>query len=162
MGQLGELLQKIADINFQVIRIEIIQSIAIVLFLWLVRWGVVLLINYRIKNAHHRYWWRKVSAYIVVGLGVILLGQIWIGEMSSFATYLGLLSAGLAIALQGPITDLVGWMLIIVRRPFEVGDRIQIGEHAGDVIDIRIFQFAMLEIGLGGGRPKHRPDHRRT
>ena len=147
MGQIFEWLQNLTDLNFQVIRIELIQSVGIVLMLWLLRWGVVLLINYRVKDPNQQYWWRKGSAYIVVGLGVILLGQIWIGEMRSFATFLGLLSAGLAIALQGPITDLAGWMLILVRRPFEVGDRIQIGEHAGDVIDIRIFQFAMLEIG---------------
>ncbi len=147
MGQIFEWLQNLTELNFQVIRIELIQSVGIVLMLWLLRWGVVLLINYRVKDPNQQYWWRKGSAYITVGLGIILLGRVWIGEMRSFATYLGLLSAGLAIALQGPITDLAGWMLILFRRPFEVGDRIQIGEHAGDVIDIRIFQFAMLEIG---------------
>jgi small-conductance mechanosensitive channel len=147
MEQFAQWLESISDFNYQLIRIEIIESIAVILLLWLFRWGIVLIIHYRVEDAHHQYWWRKMSAYIVVGLGVILLGQIWIGEMRSFATYLGLLSAGLAIALQGPITDLAGWMLILFRRPFEVGDRIQIGEHAGDVIDIRIFQFAMLEIG---------------
>jgi len=147
MEQFTQWLQSISDFNFQIIRIEIIQSIAIILFLWLLRWGIVLIVHLSVKDPGHRYWWRKGSAYLAVLLGLILLGRIWIGEMRSFATYLGLLSAGLAIALQGPITDLAGWMLILVRRPFEVGDRIQIGEHAGDVIDIRIFQFAMLEIG---------------
>jgi hypothetical protein len=58
-----------------------------------------------------------------------------------------LLSAGLAIALQDPIVNLAGWLFIIWRRPFVVGDRIQIGDHRGDVIDIRIFQFSLLEIG---------------
>jgi small-conductance mechanosensitive channel len=60
---------------------------------------------------------------------------------------LGLVSAGLAIALQGPITNLAGWVFILWRRPFEVGDRVQIGEHIGDVIDVRIFQFTLLELG---------------
>jgi small-conductance mechanosensitive channel len=53
----------------------------------------------------------------------------------------------LAIALQGPLTDLAGWLFILSRRPFEVGDRIEIGKYAGDVVDIRIFQFTLLEIG---------------
>jgi small-conductance mechanosensitive channel len=61
-------------------------------------------------------------------------------------TYLGLLSAGLAIALQDPIANIVGWLFIVWRRPLEVGDRIEIGDHAGDVIDIRFFQFSLLEI----------------
>lgn len=55
--------------------------------------------------------------------------------------------SGLAIALSDPITNVAGWIFIFWRRPFEVGDRIQIGEHAGDVIDARIFQFTLLEIG---------------
>src|SRR5256885_6154499 len=36
---------------------------------------------------------------------------------------------------------------ILWRRPFEVGDRIQIGPHAGDVIDLGLFQFTLNEIG---------------
>jgi small-conductance mechanosensitive channel len=58
-----------------------------------------------------------------------------------------LLSAGIAIALKDPITDIAGWLFILWRKPFEVGDRIQIGTHAGDVIDIRIFQFTIIEVG---------------
>jgi small-conductance mechanosensitive channel len=63
------------------------------------------------------------------------------------ATFLGLFSAGMAIALKDPVANLAGWGFIIWRRPFELGDRIQIGEYAGDVVDIRIFQFTLLEIG---------------
>lgn len=63
------------------------------------------------------------------------------------ATFLGLASAGLAIALRDPVINLAGWAFILWRRPFDVGDRIQIGEHAGDVIDVRIFQFTLMEIG---------------
>ncbi|MCK4750070.1 MAG: mechanosensitive ion channel family protein, partial [Bacteroidales bacterium] len=36
---------------------------------------------------------------------------------------------------------------ILARKPFALGDRIQIGEHSGDVIDLRLFQFTLLEIG---------------
>jgi small-conductance mechanosensitive channel len=62
-------------------------------------------------------------------------------------TFLGLLSAGLAIALRDPIANLGGWAFILWRRPFAVGDRIQIGPNSGDVIDVRIFEFSLLEIG---------------
>jgi small-conductance mechanosensitive channel len=59
---------------------------------------------------------------------------------------LGLLSAGLAISLQDLITNLFGWMYLITKRPFEVGHRIEIGDQAGDVIDIHWFHFVILEI----------------
>jgi small-conductance mechanosensitive channel len=67
--------------------------------------------------------------------------------VQSLATYLGLLSAGLAVALKDPIVDLIAWVFIVWRRTFEVGDRIQIGNYAGDVVDIRLFQFSLMEIG---------------
>ena len=67
--------------------------------------------------------------------------------MQYAATYLGLVSAGLAIALKDPITNIIAWVFILWRKPFEVGDRIEIGQYAGDVVDQRIFQFSMMEIG---------------
>jgi small-conductance mechanosensitive channel len=42
---------------------------------------------------------------------------------------------------------MAGWLLILIRRPYETGDRIQIGNNGGDVIDIRLFYTSMLEIG---------------
>ena len=62
-------------------------------------------------------------------------------------TYLGLLSAGIAIALKDPISNLFGWLYLLWQKPFEVGDRIQIGNVIGDVIDQRIFSFLLIEVG---------------
>jgi small-conductance mechanosensitive channel len=57
------------------------------------------------------------------------------------------LAAGLAITLKDPVVKPVAWMFIVWRRPFKVEDRIQIGIYAGDVIDLTIFHFTLLEIG---------------
>lgn len=93
----------------------------------------------------------QVNKAIGYGLGLITLiivFKIWVREgVSGFATYLGLLSAGLAIALQDPVANFAGWLYIILRRPFGIGDRIQVAHHTGDVVDIRPFRFLMLEIG---------------
>ena len=76
-----------------------------------------------------------------------MLGVIWLGNLTNLATYLGLVSVGLTIALSDPNANIAGWIFIFWQHPFDVGDRIQIGKHAGDVIDARIFQFTVLEIG---------------
>ena len=65
----------------------------------------------------------------------------------SIGTYLGIASAGIAIALHETIANIAGWFFILWRKPFVIGDRIQIGEDKGDVIDLRLFQFSMVEIG---------------
>ena len=73
--------------------------------------------------------------------------SVWIEAIGQFGAFLGLLTAGLAIALKDPLTNIAGWIFILTRQPFKLGDRVQIGDQAGDVIDIRLFQFTLLEIG---------------
>jgi small-conductance mechanosensitive channel len=94
-----------------------------------------------------RYQWQKIILYISVLIAVIFLIRVWFGAFESIGTYFGLLSAGLAIALKDLLINFVGWFFILIRKPFRVGDRIQIGDTAGDVIDLRIFQFSIIEIG---------------
>lgn len=89
----------------------------------------------------------RIASYVVAALAILLVARLWVQGIAGLATYLGLLSAGIAIALQDLITNLAGWLFILLRRPFRIGDRIQIGPHSGDVVDIRPFRFIMLEIG---------------
>jgi small-conductance mechanosensitive channel len=89
----------------------------------------------------------RIASYVVGLIAIMLIARLWIQGIAGLATYLGLLSAGVAIALQDLITNLAGWLFILLRRPFRIGDRIEIGGHAGDVVDIRPFRFLMLEIG---------------
>jgi small-conductance mechanosensitive channel len=78
---------------------------------------------------------------------LFVVGSIWFRGFQSISTYLGLVSAGIAIALQTPLVNLAGWFFILWRKPFTVGDRIQIADVRGDVIDQRIFMFSLMEIG---------------
>lgn len=94
-----------------------------------------------------RYQWQKIVKYITVILTLIFLTKVWFGAFESLGTYLGLVSAGLAIAFKDLLVNLAGWVFILIRKPLSVGDRIQIAEVTGDVIDIRIFQFSVIEIG---------------
>ncbi|MDZ7764913.1 MAG: mechanosensitive ion channel [Melioribacteraceae bacterium] len=77
----------------------------------------------------------------------LVLIKVWYQGFGSIATFLGLLSAGIAIALKDPLVNIVAWMFIVIRKPFETGDRIEIDGLSGDVIDVRIFQFTVMEIG---------------
>ncbi len=128
-------------------QLNILYSLIAIVVLWILRYFSLKLIFKRVKDVRDKYYWKNgiKNAYNV--LLVIIISAIWINTVGSLATYLGLATAGLAIALQSPIVNLAGWLFILLRRPFEVGDRIQIGGHAGDVIDIRFYQFTINEIG---------------
>ena len=126
---------------------QLLRSLVVIGLLAAVYIALLSMSRRRTTDVATRYRWRKSITYGTVTLGFILVGRIWFEGVGSLVTYFGLLSAGLAIALKDLVANLAGWAFILWRRPFEVGDRVQIGEHAGDVIDIRIFQFTLLEIG---------------
>ncbi len=126
---------------------RLLASLLVVLGLWLLRRIVLRIVGGRYDDVRVRYQWRKSSTYVAVVIGVLLIGRIWFEGFHSLSTFLGLLSAGLAIALQTPVMNFAGWIFLLWRRPFEVGDRIEIGTDRGDVIDLRIFMFTMMEIG---------------
>ena len=115
--------------------------------LWLLYRLTLAIVYRRVTDAWTRYRWRKSVGYTLVAIGIFLLWETWFRGFQAVATFLGLLSAGLAIALKDPVANVAGWAFIVWRRPFEVGHRIQIGHHSGDVIDVQLFQFTLNEIG---------------
>ncbi len=148
------------------VTIQVIESITIIFVLWLIRFIAIRIVNRNIEDTAVQYKWRKNLTYFIVFLGAFIVGRIWFEGLQSVATFLGLLSAGLAIALRDPVTDFAGWIFIMWRRPFDVGDRIQIGDTKGDVVDTRVFKFTVLEIGnwvhadQSTGRVIHIPNHK--
>lgn len=126
---------------------RIALSIAIILALWVIKRGVIKLVWHETDDPVIRYRWRKTIGYTHLAILLILLLRVWFEVTQSLITIFGFLTAGLAIALQDLIKSVAGWIFILWRRPFNVGDRIQIGTSVGDVIDIRFFKFSMVEIG---------------
>lgn len=133
-------------LNDAVLR-KLLLSVGIIVFLWAIRLVLLRVVVDKMESDVGRYQWQKSMSYIYVALTILIVGPIWSDGFSNMTTYLGLFSAGVAIALQPLIISLAGWVYILSRRPFRVGNRVQIGEFSGDVLDIRPFQFVMMEIG---------------
>ncbi|HEY7686493.1 MAG TPA: mechanosensitive ion channel domain-containing protein [Gemmatimonadales bacterium] len=143
---MSEWLQENAGLSFA-LQGRLLRTLMIVGGLWLVHRLALALMYRRAQDPWVRYKWRKTISYAALLLGFLLIGVTWIERAGSLATYLGLFSAGLAIALKDIVANLAGWAFISWSRPFEVGDRVQIGSHAGDVIDLHPLQFTLNEIG---------------
>lgn len=128
-------------------QIKGILTLFILFIMWLLQRLLVRSITKIQPNLATRYAWRKSVTYTINILGIITVALIWSNHFGDFATYLGLLSAGLAIAFQEPIVNVAGWYFILLQKPFKVGDRIQIEQQIGDVVDINMFQFTVVEVG---------------
>jgi small-conductance mechanosensitive channel len=146
MDQLSDLIYNTTGISPD-LQSKIVSSVIIIFILWLIRTLVMRMVWRRTESVQQRYRWQKTSSYVGVTLGLLLVGRIWFAGIQPLATFLGLVTAGLAIALQDIIKSMAGWAFILWRRPIALGDRIQVGDYSGDVIDIRLFKFTMLEIG---------------
>ncbi|MEQ9091465.1 MAG: mechanosensitive ion channel [Balneola sp.] len=148
-----------------VVTSQILKTLVVIFILWIIRSLTLRVVHKNVESKRTTYKWRKNLTYISAFIGVILIAQIWFSALGNLSTYFGLLSAGLAIALKDPVTDLAAWLFIIWRKPFDVGDRIELGKSKGDVIDIRPFKFTILEIGnwvdadQSTGRVIHIPNH---
>ena len=114
--------------------------------LFVLRWLVLRTVRARVDQGPAQFRTKKWVGYVVTVIGVFGLIRIWFGGTGGLTTYLGILSAGIAIALASVLENLAGWVFLVTRRPFRVGDRIEIEGMAGDVVDIRAFRFSMLEI----------------
>src|SRR4030095_4133283 len=85
---------------------------------------------------------------LFVGLGVFFIAlSILFANWYPPCVSLGLISVILGFALQTPITSFIGWIYILVKMPYRVGDRIIIGEAAGDVIDVAYLDTTLWEFG---------------
>ncbi|MDA3844485.1 MAG: mechanosensitive ion channel [Candidatus Kapabacteria bacterium] len=129
------------------VQYKIIISLVVLIISWIVKRLISKLIVDRFESYNSRYQWNKYIKYFAGILTLTILISVWIGGIGSLGTYLGLLSAGIAISLKDLFVNFSGWLFLIIRKPFKVGDRIQIEEMIGDVIDIRIFQFSVVEVG---------------
>ena len=143
---LTNLLSK-ASVENSTIMVKLLMSLIIFIAFGIVHKLIQKFLESKIDDMKVLYRWRKVINYITYIIIFVLVGRLWFEGVQSLATYLGLLSAGIAIALKDVLANLAGWIFIISRRPFEVGDRVEIDGSRGDVIDQRIFEFSLLEIG---------------
>ncbi len=90
---------------------------------------------------------RKIVIWIVVGA---IIALTFVTELGSVATFVGLLTAGVAVAMQNIILSVAGYFFLIGKYGIRVGDRVQIDGVIGEVVDIGIVRFHLLELGSGG------------
>ena len=127
--------------------LNLIYSIIIIIFIYIVKTLILRFSHKHIPDKLLYYKAKRIINGISFFLFVILMAIIWVHKSDSLITYLGLFSAGLALALRDILLNTAGWMYILIRQPFAVGDRIEIEGIKGDVIDQNLFKFRVIEVG---------------
>jgi len=110
------------------------------------RWLTGLLLRGR-RDVRVAFWARQASHLVTAVLLLMGLVSVWFDDPTRLTTALGLVTAGLAFALQKVVTSLAGYFVILRGRTFNVGDRITMGGVRGDVIALGFLQTTIMEMG---------------
>jgi len=142
IDQIAELLRLSNDMT-----VKLISTVVTLLVLFLLKTFTTKIVCRKVEDDKRRYHIRRTVTYVYTFIVIIVIGSIWFQGIASLSTFLGLASAGLAVAMHDTIANMAGFFFIEARKPFKVGDRIQLEGFKGDVIDIRLFQFSIVEVG---------------
>jgi small-conductance mechanosensitive channel len=106
----------------------------------------VFVINH-VGNPVNRYNLKRVLRLLVVlGSAFTIISVLFVNWYAAIVS-LGLISLVLGFALQTPISSFIGWIYLLIRAPYRVGDRIKIGDLRGDVIDVSYLDTTLWEFG---------------
>ena len=101
---------------------------------------------HRLSSTKTRYGFRKAVSMVMLIIILVVLLRIWIPNPQALLVAYGVVAAGIAIALQDIVKNLAGSITIFLGGIYQVGNRIEIGDVYGDVIDIGLFNTTLLEI----------------
>jgi hypothetical protein len=106
----------------------------------------VLAIN-RVANPVNRFNLKRILRLLtVLAVAFTIISVLFVNWYAAIVS-LGLISLILGFALQTPISSFIGWVYLLVRAPYRVGDRIKIGDLRGDVIDVSYLDTTLWEFG---------------
>jgi small-conductance mechanosensitive channel len=123
-------------------------AMAVVLLLAIAKVADVYLIG-RLVSPVSRYNLRRVAKLILGLLLVLIVVSILFQNWYTALVSVGVISLVVGLAVQTPVTSFLGWIYILARAPYRVGDRIKIGDATGDVIDVGYLDTTLWEFGGG-------------
>jgi small-conductance mechanosensitive channel len=103
-----------------------------------------------VHDARRRYQFLLLRKFVLWALILIIIAFAFASRLGSIVTFAGLITAGVAVALQNVILSIVGYFFLIGKYGIRVGDRVQIDGVTGEVIDVGLVRMHLMELGGGG------------
>ena len=126
------------------VRIGLLAAVLAVLFTGAEFWRRAVL---RFEHdQRRRNQWLVVRRVMLWTLVAVVVGFTFVSELSSVATFAGLITAGLAVAMQSVIVSVVGYFFLIGKYGVRLGDRVQIGEVTGEVVELGLVRMHLMEL----------------
>ncbi|HKD81758.1 MAG TPA: mechanosensitive ion channel domain-containing protein [Candidatus Angelobacter sp.] len=102
-----------------------------------------------ITDARRRYQFLLIRRIVLWCLIAIIVATAFASELGAITTFAGLLTAGIAVALQNVILSVAGYFFLIGKYGVRAGDRVQIAGVTGEVVDVGLVRLQIMEMGAG-------------
>jgi len=155
---LGSALISVSQVTTAFIQ-RLLRGVAAVIFLPGLAKAISVYLLGKIEDPSTRFTLRRIEHLIVAILIALVAISVTVKNWYAALTALGIGSIILGLAVQTPMTSFIGWIYILVRRPYQVGDRIKIDDATGDVIDVSYLDTTLWEFGgqyISGDHPSGR------
>jgi len=106
-----------------------------------------------VRDADRRHIMLVIQRVVLWFTIVVVTAFAFASDWTSLATFFGLVTAGIAVALQSVILCAVGYFVLVGKRGIRLGDRVQVSGVTGDVTDIGWLQFQVKEIDTRTQQP---------
>lgn len=129
---------------------KLLMTFVLIFGVLLIQWGLRGFAKLFLKGSRSErvvFWVRQAISLILTLIMLVGVLSIWFDNPTRLATFAGLVTAGIAFALQKPISAIAGYLVILRGKTFGVGDRITMGGVRGDVIALRFTQTTIMEMG---------------
>jgi small-conductance mechanosensitive channel len=103
-----------------------------------------------VQDPRRRYQFLLLRRIVLWFLVAAIVGFAFASELGSIVTFAGLITAGLAVAMQSVLVSIVGYFFLIGKYGIRIGDRVQIGEVTGEVIELGLVRLYLMELGGRG------------
>ncbi len=103
-----------------------------------------------VHDSRRRYQFLLIRRIVLWTAAGIVLIFAFVAELGALATFAGLITAGVAVALQSVIVSIVGYFFLIGKFGIRVGDRVQAGTVNGEVVEIGLVRFHLMELSTAG------------
>jgi small-conductance mechanosensitive channel len=103
-----------------------------------------------VQDSRRRYQLLLLRKIALWSLVVVIVGFAFASELGSIMTFAGLITAGLAVAMQSVLVSIVGYFFLIGKYGIRIGDRVQIGDVTGEVIELGLVRLYLMELGGHG------------
>ncbi|HEY1583586.1 MAG TPA: mechanosensitive ion channel family protein [Chthoniobacterales bacterium] len=138
---------------------RLLRGAGIIIILLAVSGAISLYSILRVSDPSTRFTLKRIKRLVVFLLVLLVAVSVIFVNWYTALISVGVISVIVGLSVQTPMTSFIGWIYILIRRPYRVGDRIKIGDATGDVIDVGYIDTTLWEFGgqyISGDHPSGR------